>query len=141
MNKQIKMLCGFLALSCFSAIASGEVKLIANEQLGTSSISAQEAADVFLGKTSNISGTKVTPIDQSAGEAPRDEFYQKVANKNAAQLKSYWSGLIFTGKGVPPKSVLDDEEMVEYVSENPDAIGYVSGDANLAGVKVLLSAP
>lgn len=141
MTKFTRLLCTSLALLFCSEVSLAEVKLIANSELTAKEVNASEVADVFLGKSTRLTGIKVTPIDQSAGEEARDEFYQKIANKNAAQLKAYWSGLIFTGKGMPPKSVLDNEEVVEYVAENPEAIGYVSGEAEIAGVKVLLSLP
>lgn len=132
----------FPAALLFSGVSLAEVKVIANPAISDSGLSADAVADVFLGKTNNLpSGRKAVPMDQEEGAAVRDEFYTKATKKDAAQLKAYWSRLIFTGKGQPPKTVSDDADMVKQVAGNPDAIGYVSGGTSTAGVKVLLSLP
>jgi len=123
-----------------SGIAAAEVKVIANNSVSDSGLSADTIADMFLGKTNSLpSGHKAVPVDQDEGSSTRDEFYTKATKKDAAQLKAYWSRLIFTGKGQPPKVVADDSDVVAQVSASPDAIGYVSGNTNTAGVKVLLT--
>ncbi|PCJ47556.1 MAG: phosphate ABC transporter substrate-binding protein [Moraxellaceae bacterium] len=131
-----------LTFALLSFSASAEVKVIGNSSIADSALSKDIAAKIFLGKLSKSpSGAKLVAIDQEPGEAAREEFYSKIANKNESQLKAYWSRLIFTGKGMPPKRVLDDEEVVELVAANPESIGYVSGDADIAGTKVLLTMP
>ena len=81
------------------------------------------------------------PVDQNEGAATRGEFYKKVANKDAAQLNAYWSKLIFTGQGQPPKAVGGDDAVIELVSKNPNMIGYVSGAATTSKVKVVAKVP
>jgi len=131
-----------LCVMLLSGMAMAEVKVIANSAISDSGLSADTIADLFLGKTNSLpSGHKAVPIDQDEGAAARDEFYTKATKKDAAQLKAYWSRLIFTGKGQPPKSVADDAEVVKQVTSNPDAIGYISGAASSSGVKVLLTLP
>ena len=128
------------AMWCTTTFA--EVKVIVHSSVADSSASANVVSDIFLGKAKTLpSKTKVTPIDQEEDEAPRDEFYSKVVGKDASQLKAYWSRLIFTGKGQPPRSYYDDDEVIEMVMDNPNLIGYVSGDADTSGVKVLLTTP
>lgn len=140
-NSFYKMIAAIsLSLCCGGAIA--EVKVVVNSAAADASITADQAADVFLGKVSSLpSGHKTVPVDQGEGSAPRNEFYDKVTKKDAAQLKAYWSRLIFTGKGQPPKELSDDAEVLQLVSSNPNIIGYVSGSANTSGVKVLFTAP
>jgi hypothetical protein len=118
------------------------VAVVVNAGSGAAPISDQQAANIFLGKSNTLpDGTKVVPVDQEEGEAPRDEFYQKVVKKDASQLNAYWSRLIFTGKGQPPKAVLDDDEVLELIATDKSVIGYISSDAVDDSVKVLLSVP
>jgi len=35
----------------------------------------------------------------------RDDFYNKVTGKSAAQMKAYWSKIIFTGKANHPRKL------------------------------------
>jgi len=129
-------------VALFSTSVLAEIKVVVHSSVGDSGISVDEAANVFLGKVNSLpSGHKTVPVDQEEGEAARDEFYTKVTKKDAAQLKAYWSRLIFTGKGQPPKAVFDDGEVLDLVSTNPNIIGYVGSGADTSGVKVLLTIP
>lgn len=106
--------------------ASGELAIIVNASNQADAISVEQVASIFLGKTRSLpDGTKVIPIDQFEGEKPRAEFYSKVVQKSQAQLNSYWSRLIFTGKGQPPFAVTSDTEVLEFIASNPNMIGYV----------------
>ena len=131
--------CCCLTLSMLSAVSNAAVVVVVNAKLAESSATVEEIANIFLGKSNKLAGgSKVVPIDQEEGEAPRDEFYSKAVKKDASQLNAYWSRLIFTGKGQPPKKVLDDDEVLEMVGSTPDAIGYMSKDAVDETVKVIL---
>ena len=83
---------------------------------------------IFLGKAKSFpSGGAAVPITQ---EAAADEFNEKVLNKSASQLKAYWSKLVFTGKGTPPKEVSTDAEMIALIASNPNMIGFIQGEAD-----------
>lgn len=136
-----RTVCAF-AMMMFSVVALAEVKVVVHSSVKDASITAAQAADVFLGKANALpSGHKTVPMDQGEGQSARDEFYSKAAKKDAAQLKAYWSRLIFTGKGQPPKVLSDDAEVLQLVANNPNIVGYVSGNANTSRVKVLLTIP
>ena len=57
--------------------------------------------------------------------------------KSGSQYKAFWSKLVFTGKGKPPKEMSGDAAVIAAVSANPDAIGYVSASAVTDAVKVI----
>lgn len=59
-------------------------------------------------------------------------------NKSANQLKAYWSKLVFTRKGNPPKEVKTDQEVITLVSANPDLIGYVDVSSVNDSIRVVL---
>lgn len=125
-----------------AAITHAEVAVIVNPASPAASPSAADAANIFLGKSGSLAdGTKVTAVDQEEGSAVRDEFYTKVAQKNASQLKAYWSQVIFTGKGKPPAAVADSAEVKAKVASTADAIGYVDAASVDGTVKVLLKVP
>lgn len=131
-----------VGVTFFSLSALAEVKVIGHSSMKDQTLSQEIVTKLFLGKQDKFpSGKKAVVIDQEPGEDIREEFYTKVIKKNPAQLKSYWSRLIFTGQGLPPKRVLDDDEVLELITDNPNLIGYVSGEADVSGVKVLLSLP
>jgi ABC-type phosphate transport system substrate-binding protein len=95
-------------------------------------------ADIFLGKVSRFAnGAQAMPIDQQEGSPARDEFYLVYAGKSAAQIKSHWAKIIFTGRGQPPRTVSNSAEVKKWIAANPRAIGYIERSAVDSSVKVL----
>jgi hypothetical protein len=127
-----------LALAAHSALAEVAVVVSAKSAAGT--LTAAQATDIFLGKANTFpSGGQAIPIDQSEGSAIRDEFYTKVASKSAAQVKAYWSKIIFSGKGQPPKEVADSSAVKKLIADNPNVVGYIDKAAVDGSVKVVFS--
>lgn len=122
-------------------VANAEIAIVVNPDSGMASASTSEISQLFLGKRNEIDGQPARAIDQEEGSAIRDEFYQKVVEKSGSQLNAYWSRLIFTGKGMPPDKVLEDADVIDLVSEEPDLVGYVSPSAVTEAVKVILVIP
>ncbi len=120
------------------ALAFADIAVIVSADNGNAALDNDMIAKVFLGKSKTFpDGSKAVPLDQDEGSATRDDFYQKIANKDAGQIKSYWSRLIFAGKGTPPKAVGSDADVVKLVSSNPNMVGYVDAGAADGSVKVV----
>ena len=115
-----------LALSLISAVVKADVVAVVSAKSPITTLTVNQVADIFFGKASRFpNGVLAFPVDQADGSAIRDEFYSKVLGKTAAQIKAYWSKIIFTGRGQPPPSVSSNIEMKKRISENPAAIGYI----------------
>jgi ABC-type phosphate transport system substrate-binding protein len=142
--KKLKFLAAVAAavLSLGTSIAAeAALAIIAHPSNSISGISADNAQRIFLGKTSEFAnGKRATPVDQTAG-ASRTKFLKSVIQKDEGELKAYWSKLMFSGRGQPPKEIGDDAAMKAWVAGNPDAIGYVDGKFVDGSVKVLLIIP
>jgi ABC-type phosphate transport system substrate-binding protein len=128
-----------LALTLSSAVVEADVVAVVSAKSPITALDKTQVADLFLGKTNRFpNGGQAVPIDQAEGLAVRDEFYDKVLGRTAAQMKAYWSKIIFTGRGQPPPSVSSDIEMRKRVSENPAAIGYIDRSLVDNSVRVVL---
>jgi ABC-type phosphate transport system substrate-binding protein len=115
-----------LALSLSSAVVKADVVAVVSAKSPITTLTMSQVADIFFGKTSRFpNGVQAFPVDQAEGAAVRDEFYSKVVGKTAAQIKAYWSKIIFTGRGQPPPTVSNNIEMKKRISDNPAAIGYI----------------
>ncbi|WP_312903743.1 phosphate ABC transporter substrate-binding protein [Stutzerimonas nitrititolerans] len=124
------------ALLCMaSAMAQAEVAVIVNPGAAKAPSQA-EVANIFLGRDKTLSG-----IDQKDWNPTKEKFYAAVTSKNEAQLKSYWSGLVFTGKGQPLPAEPGDSAVVAKVAAEAGAIGYVDSAAVNDSVKVLFILP
>jgi len=123
---------------CAAVTASAaDVKIIANESVGATSISADELKGVFLAtKTSLSDGSHVVPVLEKGGPA-HEAFLKEYLGKTDSALETYYRSLVFTGKASMPKTLGADAEVVAYVAKTKGAIGYVSPDAAAEGVKTL----
>lgn len=134
MHKMIAKLFAVAALGA-AVPAMAEVVVVVNPKAAESTMSKEQVAQFFLGKS-----TAMTPIDQAESSPLRAEFYKKVADKDATQAKALWSKLVFTGKATMPKEVADNAAVKAAVAANPKAIGYIDKSAVDGSVKVVYSA-
>jgi ABC-type phosphate transport system substrate-binding protein len=127
-----------LALGLTSSVAMADVVVVVSAKSPVAALSKAQVDDIFLGRTIRFpNGAQAVAIDQAEGSAVRDEFYDKVVGKTAAQIKAYWSKIIFTGRGQPPRSVLDTIELLKRISADPAAIGYIDRDMINDSVRVV----
>jgi ABC-type phosphate transport system substrate-binding protein len=130
----------FTALvALMTSVSTGaEVVAVVSSKSAITALSKSQVADIFLGKVSRFpDGIVAVPIDQAEGSAERDEFYAKVADRSPAQITAYWSKIIFTGRGQPPRAVSNDVEMKKRIAANPSAIGYIDAKLVDGTVRVL----
>jgi len=121
-------------------LAQAAVVVIVHPSVKANSVSKDEVGDIFLGKNSTLSsGEKVIALDQNTGSDVRLKFYDSVLGKSEAQLKAYWSRIIFTGKGQPPAEKGDSSAIKELVAKNPSLVGYIDSSQVDGSVKVVFT--
>jgi ABC-type phosphate transport system substrate-binding protein len=133
-----------LALLVFvsASFVQAEVAVIVHPSAAMNSLSDDDIARLFLGKGKNFpDGSQAVPINQDEGSAVREKFNEAICKKNSSQYKAYWSQLVFTGKGTPPKDAGDDAAVKALISANPSMIGYIDGGAVDGSVKVVFKIP
>ena len=126
-------------MAVISTSGYADVVVVVSAKSSVTSLTKEQAARIFLGKVDTFpNGENAMPIDQPEGYSIRNEFYAKIANKNSSQLKAYWSKVIFTGDGQPPKLEEGNEAVKNSVANNPNAIGYIDKSTLNGSVKVIL---
>ena len=127
-------------VSSSRASAADDVVAVVSARSSITSLNAAQVADIFLGKTSRFpDGSRAVPIDLPEESPVRERFYAEYTGKSPAQVKAYWSKILFTGRGQPPKQVANGAEAKRLVAENPNAIGYIDSRLVDASVRVLAS--
>ncbi|MBC7161496.1 substrate-binding domain-containing protein [Immundisolibacter sp.] len=127
-----------MLLALAGNIAAAEVVIVVSPQNPTTTLSTREVSNIFLGKVNRFpNGQPAVPIDQPEDSRPRKEFYRDVSNQQPADIKAYWSRMIFTGRGQPPMVVDGDEQVKKTLAGRPDGIGYIDRAAVDDSVKVL----
>lgn len=131
-------LCRYLLPLCLCSIAQAEVSVISHPSL-SASVDKDTISRLFLGKTKTFGdGSQMVPLVLS-DPAAAEEFNTKALGKSSSQLKAYWSQLVFTGKGTPPKEIESTEEMIALIAANPNMVGFVSGSVSDGRVQVIAS--
>ena len=107
-----------------------------------SEVNRAELARMFLKKQTRWkSGQEVAPVDQSARSSVRAAFSRGVlvveGLEKISAVESYWRQQIYSGRGTPPVVKTGDDEVRLFVAATPGAIGYVSENADLNGVKAV----
>ncbi|WP_333608026.1 phosphate ABC transporter substrate-binding protein [Arsukibacterium sp.] len=128
-----------LLLVTFSISLQANVVIISHPD-NTNQLTKDDIQRIYTGKSSSFAnGDSVIPLNLSDADATRASFDEKALGRSSSQVKAYWSKLVFTGKGTPPKEVSSEQEMLKLVSSNPNILGYVSSGTDTTGVKVLLT--
>ena len=123
----------------WSYAAESEYLIIVNQDNAMTAISNKELARLFLGKkTMWDSNILVMPVFYNQDNQITRDFIQQVLRKSLIQYRTYWKRRLFSGAGVPPRGFRVTREILEYVSENPGAIGVVKGTVTDAHVKVIM---
>lgn len=135
-NLHLRLISAVIGCS-MSFIASAELVLVVHPS-NDASLDAKAAQRIFLGKESKFSnGNDAIPINQGPDSPNRAAFDTDTLGRSSTQVAAYWSKLVFTGKGIPPKEVGNDAEVIAFVASNKDAVGYVDSASVTAAVKAI----
>ena len=97
-----------------------------------------EVSRLFLKKITRWSDGRIAaPVDLVAAAAARDAFSRDIHRRPASAIKKYWQQMVFSGRLAPPPEVATDADVLAMVRGNPAAIGYVSDEVTLQGVKIV----
>jgi ABC-type phosphate transport system substrate-binding protein len=120
-----------------SMFSQAEIVLVVHPS-NDADLDAKVAQRIFLGKENKFSnGKEALPINQNSESSTRASFDTNTLGRNSSQVTAYWSKLVFTGKGTPPKEVSTDLEVLEIVANNQNAVGYVDSASVTGAVKVI----
>ena len=127
------------AMSAATASDSGELVVIVSARTPVPTLRPDQVAGIFLGEGNSFpDGGEAVALDQSVGSPLRDEFYRKVANRSPALMKAYWTKMIFTGRGQPPREAPSSATVRRLVADNPGMVGYIERTALDPSVRPVL---
>lgn len=129
---------GFMLSAVVKAAGSGQqFTVLVHASNPVDELSKKELSKLFLKKTKNWkNGDQVVPVDLLPPSSTRDDFSKTVHRKDVQGIRQYWRLRVFGFSEIPPTELATESEVLQFVSNNPASIGYVSADSNLAGYKV-----
>jgi ABC-type phosphate transport system substrate-binding protein len=117
---------------------SSTFKVVVNRSNPRNAISREELSEIFLLKKKSWSdGSPITPIDLTIDSPVRDAFSRSIHGRPTHAVISYWRQQVFAGRGIPPREMVSDVDVIAFVKESPRAIGYVSALSETTEVKVV----
>jgi len=110
-----------------------KIVVIVNANNATDNMSAREVRKLFLGKSRKLpDGSRAVLVSNQ----PIQSLFNRTAlGKKDSQVKSAWSRLQFSGRAKPPVVISNPSEVIQFVSKNVNAVGYIMSDEVSAGVK------
>lgn len=133
----LKKLFSGALLAIFANVALAELVVIVHPS-NNDALNAKTVQRIFLGKEKKFpNGSESVAVNQTTDSGIRQNFDQDIIGRSSSQVSAYWSKLVFTGKGVPPKEVSSDSEVIELVSQNPSVIGYIDKASATDAVKIV----
>ncbi len=122
---------------CMTYAAQADILIVVGKNSTVNNINEREVNNVFLSKTRFLdNGTRVKPFELN-NEIIKGEFYKLIANKSPSQINSYWTTLIFTGKGKPPRKVQEITRLIQVLNDTPSAISYLPQEEVTDSVRVV----
>lgn len=120
------------------AQASTEILVVAHTDVPVDTIDAKTVQRIYLGKkTTWEDQSQILPVMLTTGPV-HEEFVEDLVGRSEHRFATYWRQMVFTGKGVPPRSFDTEEDLVGFVKMTPGAVGYVSPATDVTGVKTLI---
>jgi len=120
----------------FSLPTFADIVVVGNPAL-PDGLTKKEAKRIFLGKKDKYSQGDLYVIELSSTNPMKAEFHKRVTKKSLAQLESYWSKQLFTGKATPPLEVADANTLKATIAQHSNGIGYIDEADVDSSVKVL----
>lgn len=119
--------------------AHADVFVVVNSANGVHAMGQKEVLDIFMGRTRAFPGGEFAQTLDLPRDAPaRAAFYTALTGLSPAQLASYWSRLMFSGRTMPPQQMTSEAAMVENLRRNPGAIGYLAQEPSDRTLRVVL---
>ena len=114
------------SLLLFTPAHAAEDYAIFSLDSGFEEISIHKARKLYRGKTKRLNGKRLELSDWPENSTEREDFYQLLLGKNAAQMNAHWAGLSFSGKARYPREIktASTDSLVDWLDDKPNRIGY-----------------
>jgi ABC-type phosphate transport system substrate-binding protein len=135
----MRLLVALLFAACAGFVQADDLVVVVSARSPIDSLRADQVAAIFLGQAPRFpNGAVATAVDQPIGSAERDQFYLRVTGKTPALLKAYWSKMVFTGRGQPPRELAGSAAVRKAVADDPGLVGYIEREALDPSVRQVL---
>lgn len=135
----ITLLFGFFFFTS-AAEAGNSFQVIVHYKNPNESIELKKMKKIFLGKVKTWpkSKNKIALVDLPDDSPAKKAFAEKILGKSAEYMSAHWQKQIFGARGKAPKKVSSDQEAIQVIAQDSDAVGYVPGSTELSEPNIKL---
>lgn len=120
-------------LPSMSAHANDEIVFVVHKGNPINKLTGQEIKSIFLGKKRTWENSESITLVVQENNKTHETFTRNALVKSPLQFSIYWKKKLFTGKGLLPHAVKNDQKMINFITSNPNSIGYIK-KTSLTGV-------
>jgi ABC-type phosphate transport system substrate-binding protein len=114
-----------------------EVIIIVNKNVKIGAIDPSTVSNIYFGKMKKWPDGQTIHVVMLKKGKTHELFVSEILQSIPSRLKSYWKRVVFTGAGLRPRIFKAPEDMVQYISETKNAIGYIDSSVPHENVKVV----
>ncbi len=124
-----------LAVFLWASAAGADVLVIVHPQSPVIEMTRREVSDLYLGRSRTLGPARdyaaepAIVYEQPTDSPLRERFFRSLNGMRIPALNAYWARLRFSGEVLPPRALNDSHAVIEAVSRQREAIGYVDADA------------
>lgn len=137
-----KILTTLLFLLCFCIqgvipCAGREIVVVVNKNNPVAAMSSRKVELFFLGKKTRWPNGDPVQVAVNQEEDVYSRFCREILGKSPGQYLLYRKRLLFSGTGIPPQTVANDEEAKAFIAARENSISFIDRDSLEAGMREL----
>jgi hypothetical protein len=139
--QKVKLIVLLISAMSITSLNAQSLTFVGNNT-GYSSVSLTIMKNVFKGKYSVWSNKEsITIVLPSSKATNAEAIATYLYGTSFSGMQKYWLSLVFQGRANPPVFLDNDDEIIEYVKDNPGAVGIVnSTNKNITNsIKITIS--
>lgn len=135
-NQTIAIL--ILILCVFSVNAQEPLVVVVHKNNPIEELSRSELIDLFMGKyVAFPNNVKAIPVELNGDHEVKVEFYQSLVGMTLSRVNAYWSRLHFTGRKRAAVFKPNENDIINFIMTNEQAIGYMPQSLITGDLKVV----
>lgn len=102
------------------------IVVVVNKDNPVEQLSRSDLIDLFMGKyVAFPNDSEAIPVELEGEHEIKVTFYQELVGMSLSRVNAYWSRLRFTGRKRSAVFQSDETEVIDFISSNKQAIGYM----------------
>ena len=107
-------------------VNANEWVLVANKNFPIDTIDASDIKRLYLGKINQINVYTIDVLNQPLQKSITQDFIKQTTGMNDKSYLKWWLKQQIIGRGVPPKIMLSDTDVLERLKSNELTLGYIA---------------